>query len=945
MRRLLLRNFQAPGDVLMLTAAVRDLHRAYPGKFATAVHTAHHDLWLNNPHVITSDDALSPDEAIDCEYPLIHESNRRPLHFIHGFAEDLGRKLNISIPIIEFRGDIHLSNEERESACAVESVGYGGPYWVVVAGGKHDFTTKWWNPDSYQAVVDHFAGRIKFVQCGQRNDHHFTLKHVIDLVGQTNLREFIRIIYKADGVLCPVTFAMHLAAAVPTRTGARLLRPCVVIAGGREPPHWEMYPGHQFLHTMGALSCCQSGGCWKSRCQPHGDNDPKDQDLCEKPVRIRDDLKIARCMNLITPAHAINAIELFLTEAEAMDSSETHASDIYDDVHHLKILSNDVQVTPRGVAVTIATGHFKEIAELAAVEVRARSGLDTIVLNDRHLAESGLESPLFLKFRLFDLVDAENIFYFDGDQVCLERWDPRSHFGSRSIVAVRDRMVDSILAEAKTWGIPPEDYFNGGMFIANRQHHHQWLQHAEGIRFLHQSALFDQSPLNAARVRLGIPLKLLDRRHNWLGFGASSLSHDMPVIHAHKLAPNRLDLNLAYLRGENQLLAPTIAIEDSEAELLCGRTFLWKQQDTILRQLTFRDDGTLLPIASPEAPGYWFVHVVQGTPRLALASETCILHEFVEALGGDWINTSDDSVRLVDVIKHQLPPLTEETARLIADQSLAAAPPYPPNTYRGRGIVICAGGNKYLPCAWVCIKMLRKLGCTLPIELWQLRASEISADYREAISPLGVTIVSAAEVRRKHPVRHLGGWELKPYAILHSSFEQVLLLDADNVPVVNPEFLFDSSHFQSTGAIFWPDFNKLSPDRAIWRICKVDWQEEAEFESGQILVNKHRCWQALQMTMHLNEHSDFYYRYIHGDKETFHMAWRMLGKAYSMVPRYPQSLTGAMCQHDFAGLRIFQHRNSAKWRLNGNPHVQGFEQEEECLAWLDELRNCAPSTA
>ena len=29
--KLILRNFQSPGDIVMLTAAVRDLHRAYPG--------------------------------------------------------------------------------------------------------------------------------------------------------------------------------------------------------------------------------------------------------------------------------------------------------------------------------------------------------------------------------------------------------------------------------------------------------------------------------------------------------------------------------------------------------------------------------------------------------------------------------------------------------------------------------------------------------------------------------------------------------------------------------------------------------------------------------------------------------------------------------------------------------------------------------------------------
>ena len=40
MRKLILRNFQSPGDIVMLTAAVRDLHRAHPGEFLTDVRTS-----------------------------------------------------------------------------------------------------------------------------------------------------------------------------------------------------------------------------------------------------------------------------------------------------------------------------------------------------------------------------------------------------------------------------------------------------------------------------------------------------------------------------------------------------------------------------------------------------------------------------------------------------------------------------------------------------------------------------------------------------------------------------------------------------------------------------------------------------------------------------------------------------------------------------------------
>jgi hypothetical protein len=47
MRKLILRSSQSPGDILMLTAAVRDLHAAYPGQFQTDVRTSADAIWEN----------------------------------------------------------------------------------------------------------------------------------------------------------------------------------------------------------------------------------------------------------------------------------------------------------------------------------------------------------------------------------------------------------------------------------------------------------------------------------------------------------------------------------------------------------------------------------------------------------------------------------------------------------------------------------------------------------------------------------------------------------------------------------------------------------------------------------------------------------------------------------------------------------------------------------
>jgi ADP-heptose:LPS heptosyltransferase len=322
MEKLLLRNFQSPGDIVMLTAAVRELHGTYPGRFLTDVRTPCPALWENNPYLTALSEHDPEVQTIECHYPLIHSSNHAPYHFLHGFIEYLNQQLGLCLRPTLFRGDIHLSDEERSWRSQVEElVGSAIPYWIVVAGGKRDFTIKWWDRQRFQCVVEHFNRRILFVQIGEHGHDHPPLEGVLDLRGRTDLRQLIRLVYHAQGVLCPVTLAMHLAAAVPVPAGVPKNRPCVVVAGGREPPHWEAYPHHQYLHRAGALACCDDGGCWKSRVRRLGDGDANDRDenLC---VDVVGDLP--RCMHLVTTQDVIRAIELYFDGGVASYLSPEH---------------------------------------------------------------------------------------------------------------------------------------------------------------------------------------------------------------------------------------------------------------------------------------------------------------------------------------------------------------------------------------------------------------------------------------------------------------------------------------------------------------------------------------------------------------------------------------------------------------------------------------------
>lgn len=317
--KLILKNHQSPGDIVMLTACVRDLHKAHPGKFITDVRTSCASLWDNNPYITKLDENDKDVRVINMHYPLIHQSNEGAYHFIHAFHDYLGDILNIKIPVTKFWGDIHLSNSEKSWISMIHEhyTKEDTPFWLICTGGKTDYSAKWWIPEYAQEVVDHFRGKIQFVQFGEKmsGHHHPPLHGVINLIGKTDIRQFIRLVGHSDGVICPVTFAMHLAASVEVyKKDKPKKRACVVTAGGREPSNFTCYTNHQYLHTNGCLSCCQSGGCWKSRTVALGDGDRKDKELCTNTVDFNG-RKVQRCMyDCVKPIDVIRAIEKYYSD-------------------------------------------------------------------------------------------------------------------------------------------------------------------------------------------------------------------------------------------------------------------------------------------------------------------------------------------------------------------------------------------------------------------------------------------------------------------------------------------------------------------------------------------------------------------------------------------------------------------------------------------------------
>lgn len=322
-KRFVIVHRRSPGDIVCLTALIRDIHLTYPGQFELDVDTTCKDLWRHNPYItrLWNHNSKKPKlthpqtQFLKLTYGEgIRVQNTNTVHMCAYFHRNFKKQTSIEVPVQLPHGDLHLSEEERTVPLVT------GRNWVILSGGKTDATVKVWRPDYFQTVTDSLLDMgLGVVQAGGNDSGHWhpQLEGALDLVGQTSLRDFIRLIYHADGVICGVTAAMHIAAA--------LGKPCITIAGGREAWWWEAYVNenkgfgpiasgnismpHQYLHTIGLLDCCRHHGCWKNKVIPLNN----DKLVCKRPIYLPGQVT-PECLNIITPKLVLEAVMKYYTD-------------------------------------------------------------------------------------------------------------------------------------------------------------------------------------------------------------------------------------------------------------------------------------------------------------------------------------------------------------------------------------------------------------------------------------------------------------------------------------------------------------------------------------------------------------------------------------------------------------------------------------------------------
>ncbi|KAI0446357.1 glycosyltransferase family 71 protein [Xylaria telfairii] len=207
----------------------------------------------------------------------------------------------------------------------------------------------------------------------------------------------------------------------------------------------------------------------------------------------------------------------------------------------------------------------------------------------------------------------------------------------------------------------------------------------------------------------------------------------------------------------------------------------------------------------------------------------------------------------------------------------------------GRGIVLTAGDDQaqYL---MTTIYTFRELGCDLPIEVMYLGDEDLGEDHRFELEALPGVTTRDVSVMVDDKGWKLAGWAIKPFAMLMSSFREVIFIDADSFFFRDPAKLFDDPDYKKTGALFFRDrtimpeskrrlllqvlprpIHKLAKESSWWKGTSGHHQE-----SGVVVIDKWRHFYSMLLICRFNG-SDRdtrdgklgVYELMHGDKETF----------------------------------------------------------------------------
>lgn len=183
-------------------------------------------------------------------------------------------------------------------------------------------------------------------------------------------------------------------------------------------------------------------------------------------------------------------------------------------------------------------------------------------------------------------------------------------------------------------------------------------------------------------------------------------------------------------------------------------------------------------------------------------------------------------------------------------------------------------------------------------------------------------------------LNNLSGYQYKSLAMLLTSFNDILYLDSDNIPINGVSEMFDNPNYLKTGFVSWADFWKRSTNYKFYTMAGLERfaspiSSTPSVEAGQILINKERHIKTLLLAYYYNYYGPEYFYPLfsqgfpgEGDKETFYLASRVTGEtSYLITGHKTKSFGYKNKQGAYVGQGILQtdpSNFSKYWFLHAN---------------------------
>jgi hypothetical protein len=276
-------------------------------------------------------------------------------------------------------------------------------------------------------------------------------------------------------------------------------------------------------------------------------------------------------------------------------------------------------------------------------------------------------------------------------------------------------------------------------------------------------------------------------------------------------------------------------------------------------------------------------------------------------------------------------PVLRRTMKALAENAMLRMIPMP--TLHGRGIVTC-GGGRYNASLYVLIRMIRRTGCTLPIQIWHHGPTE-------PVNPrvLDLPGVTAHDTAKIPGLRRRTGWPMKTVAWTNCRFAEFLFFDADAYPLIDPTTWFDHN---PNGCVVFGDFD--NNDRYLSRASypAANWSKAPPtINGGHYVIDAATTWPAISLAHHFDQHDDYWHQFRrqgqftgvggYSDQDQFRAALAITGTGWSMWPRKFEHRPGAFLQFGPDGEPAIVHRVGAKFAEPG-----AWRKGPRVLDWLPE---------